>query len=293
MFIRDPGSEFFFHPGSQIRTVPIPDSGSASKNLSILTPKNDPGCSSLIRTLNFYPSRIPDPDPQHCRRVLFYCCLCSLLPCPKDEHLNVEEWATRLRQWQEQEAAKERRRLEAEDLRRKQQEELRRRQAEEEERIRQEELRYQEEEEEEEEDYDGEEEEYQEEDYQEEDNYQEGEEYDRNEDYGRGEEYGEGEDVNMEEKDEAPELDGEYEGEFFFAFCCGSVRFCHLKNFFMEEHEVKTYKTGIGFCSYFHWTLMFWFQIISHFCIFLKSLLVSTDKTSCNFLKKWKILPLC
>jgi hypothetical protein len=139
-------------------------------------------------------------------------------PLPQDEHLNVEEWAARLRQWQEQEAAKERRRLEAEDLRRKQQEELRRRQAEEEERIRQEELRYQEEEEEEEEDYDGEEEEYQEEDYQEEDNYQEGEEYERNEDYGRGEEYGEGEDVNMEEKDEAPELDGEYEGEFLKLF---------------------------------------------------------------------------
>jgi hypothetical protein len=147
-------------------------------------------------------------------QVLFYRCQCSLFPCPQDEHLNVEEWAARLRQWQEQEAAKERRRLEAEDLRRKQQEELRRRQAEEEERIRQEELRYQEEEEEEE-DYDGEEEEYQEEDYQEEDNYQEGEEYERNEDYGRGEEYGEGEDVNMEEKDEAPELDGEYEGEYF------------------------------------------------------------------------------
>jgi hypothetical protein len=53
----------FFHPGSRIRTVSIPDPGTASKNLSILTPKKpkkwvlssrkyDPGCSS----------RIPDPD---------------------------------------------------------------------------------------------------------------------------------------------------------------------------------------------------------------------------------------
>jgi hypothetical protein len=29
----------FFHPGSRIRIVPIPDPGSSSKNLSILTPK--------------------------------------------------------------------------------------------------------------------------------------------------------------------------------------------------------------------------------------------------------------
>ncbi len=48
----------------------IPDSGSASKKLSILTQKlllssrkNDPGCSSQIRIriLFFYTSRIPDP----------------------------------------------------------------------------------------------------------------------------------------------------------------------------------------------------------------------------------------
>ncbi len=36
MFIPDPGSDFF---PSRIRTVAIPDPGSASKNLSILTPK--------------------------------------------------------------------------------------------------------------------------------------------------------------------------------------------------------------------------------------------------------------
>ncbi len=69
MFIPDPGSDFF---PSRIRTVSIPDPGSASKDLSILTPekpkkwflssrKYDPGCSSRIRMLTFYPSRIPDP----------------------------------------------------------------------------------------------------------------------------------------------------------------------------------------------------------------------------------------
>jgi hypothetical protein len=53
----------FFHPGSELSPSRIPDPGSASKNLSILTPKKpkkgflssrkyDPGCSS----------RIPDPD---------------------------------------------------------------------------------------------------------------------------------------------------------------------------------------------------------------------------------------
>ena len=69
MFIPYPGSDFF---PSRIRTVSIPDLESASKNLSILTPKKpkkwflssrkyDPGCSSRIRMLTFYPSKIPDP----------------------------------------------------------------------------------------------------------------------------------------------------------------------------------------------------------------------------------------
>ena len=61
----------FFHPGSRIRTVSITDPGSASKNLSILTPKKwfltlenmirivHPG--SRIQMLTFYPSWIPDP----------------------------------------------------------------------------------------------------------------------------------------------------------------------------------------------------------------------------------------
>jgi hypothetical protein len=82
-----PGSEFvpsripdpsFFLPGCRIRIFSIPDpnfsipaTGSASKNLSILNPKNcflalgnmtrfvHPG--SRIPILIFYPSRIPDP----------------------------------------------------------------------------------------------------------------------------------------------------------------------------------------------------------------------------------------
>jgi hypothetical protein len=72
------------YPGSRIRLFSIPDpnffhTGSASKNLSILTQKwflssrkYDPGCSSRIRMLTFYPSLIPGskrhriPDPQHC-----------------------------------------------------------------------------------------------------------------------------------------------------------------------------------------------------------------------------------
>ncbi len=70
---------------SRIRIFFIPDPGSASKNLSILTPKKlflnsrkyDPGCSSRIWILTLYPSRIPgskrrripDPDPQHWLKV--------------------------------------------------------------------------------------------------------------------------------------------------------------------------------------------------------------------------------
>ena len=71
--IRDvyPGSDFFpsrfpdpncLHPGSQIRTVSIPDPGSASKNFSILTQKNQCCWSGMfIPDPDFYPSRIPDP----------------------------------------------------------------------------------------------------------------------------------------------------------------------------------------------------------------------------------------
>jgi hypothetical protein len=91
MFIPDPT---FFHPGSRIRTLSIPDPGS-SKNLSISNSKKakkwflsskkyDPGCSSRIRMLTFsHPgsrgqkgtqSRIPDPDlllGKSCNQVQF------------------------------------------------------------------------------------------------------------------------------------------------------------------------------------------------------------------------------
>ncbi len=80
----------FFYPGSRIRTVSIPDPGSSSKNLSILTPKKakkwflsskkyDPGCSSRIPDpdADFLPSRIqgskryPIPDPGLWIRIHF------------------------------------------------------------------------------------------------------------------------------------------------------------------------------------------------------------------------------
>ena len=86
MFVPDPGSEFF---PSRIPDPNIFHPGSASKNLSILTPKKwflssrkyEPSCSSRIRILSFYPSRIPDPgvknapdagsgSAQHCLRLL-------------------------------------------------------------------------------------------------------------------------------------------------------------------------------------------------------------------------------
>jgi hypothetical protein len=97
MFIPDPT---FFHPGSRIRTVSIPDPGSASKNLSILTPKKPKNGfqalenmirvvhpESRIRMMTFYPSRIPDPRPRgqkgtgsriRIRNTDFYCLAISL-----------------------------------------------------------------------------------------------------------------------------------------------------------------------------------------------------------------------
>jgi len=69
MFIPD---TTFFHPGSNLSPFRIPDTGSASKNLSILTTqknwflssrKYDPACSSRIPgpEADFYPSRIAEP----------------------------------------------------------------------------------------------------------------------------------------------------------------------------------------------------------------------------------------
>ncbi len=77
------------YPGSRrIKKISAPGSGSASKNygkyslplkLFLSSWKYDPDCSSRIRILIFYPSRIPDPgvkkqrilDPQHCFLILF------------------------------------------------------------------------------------------------------------------------------------------------------------------------------------------------------------------------------
>jgi hypothetical protein len=63
MFMQNPGSEFFF-PGSQMQGQKDSDHGSGSaltKKLFLGFWKYDPGCSSRIRILIFYLSRIPDP----------------------------------------------------------------------------------------------------------------------------------------------------------------------------------------------------------------------------------------
>jgi hypothetical protein len=69
MLIPDPGSEFF-HPGSRVKKIQNPGSGSASKNLKYFNPKIVSKLSQLcsgmfipdrIRILIFYPSRIPAP----------------------------------------------------------------------------------------------------------------------------------------------------------------------------------------------------------------------------------------
>jgi hypothetical protein len=72
MFIPDPA---FFHPGSRIQTVSIPDPGSRilikevkyfnstkAKKWFLSSKKYDPGCSSRIPDpdADFLPSRIPD-----------------------------------------------------------------------------------------------------------------------------------------------------------------------------------------------------------------------------------------
>ncbi len=67
-FIPDPGSEFFpsripgpifFHPGSRISIKEFTYFN--PKKWFISSRKYDPGCSSRIRILTFYPSPIPDP----------------------------------------------------------------------------------------------------------------------------------------------------------------------------------------------------------------------------------------
>jgi hypothetical protein len=65
MFIPYPN---FFHSGSRIPDQKISRIRILIENFSILTQKivskfseHDPGCSSWIQILIFYPSRIPDP----------------------------------------------------------------------------------------------------------------------------------------------------------------------------------------------------------------------------------------
>jgi hypothetical protein len=80
MFIPEPNFSIL-DPEPKVKKILDPESGSASKNLSILTQKialssrkYDPGCSIWI--LIFYPSRIqgskrhriPDTNPQHCKK---------------------------------------------------------------------------------------------------------------------------------------------------------------------------------------------------------------------------------
>jgi hypothetical protein len=60
MFIPDPASDFF---PSRIRIVSIPDPGSASKNLSILTQNNGFYAVGNMILVVHPGSRIPDPDP--------------------------------------------------------------------------------------------------------------------------------------------------------------------------------------------------------------------------------------
>jgi hypothetical protein len=68
MFISDPGSDFFpsripdpncFHPGSRIRIKEFKYFN--PKKWFLSSRKYDPGCSSRLQILTFYPSRIPDP----------------------------------------------------------------------------------------------------------------------------------------------------------------------------------------------------------------------------------------
>jgi hypothetical protein len=71
MFIPDPGSDFFpsripepncLHPGSRILIKEFKYfNPKKPKKWFLSSKKYDPGCSSRIRMLTFYPSRIPDP----------------------------------------------------------------------------------------------------------------------------------------------------------------------------------------------------------------------------------------
>jgi hypothetical protein len=81
MFIPDPGSDFFpswipdpncLHSGSRICKEFKYFNPQKPKKWFLSCRKYNPGCSSRIRMLTFYPSRIPESkrhlitDPQHC-----------------------------------------------------------------------------------------------------------------------------------------------------------------------------------------------------------------------------------
>ncbi len=77
-----PGSEFF-HPGSRNHIKEL-----LHKKLFRSSRKNDPRCSSWIRILNFYPSRIPDPGVRKATEsgsapliLAFDICKLRHLPC--------------------------------------------------------------------------------------------------------------------------------------------------------------------------------------------------------------------
>jgi hypothetical protein len=75
MFIPDPN---FFHPGSELFPSRIRIKYFNPKKSFLSSQKYDPGCSSRIRILIFYPSRISDPvakrhripDPEHCGSLI-------------------------------------------------------------------------------------------------------------------------------------------------------------------------------------------------------------------------------
>ncbi len=98
----------FFHPGSQIFS--IPDPGSASKNVSILpkklfpsSRKYDPGCSSRIRILIFYPPGFKkesdsgsarlhaDPDPGLPRHETLNFFIVNIVTRPLQKHTYLDQ----------------------------------------------------------------------------------------------------------------------------------------------------------------------------------------------------------
>ncbi len=109
MFFPDPGSNFFpsqipdpnfFHPGSQISIKEFKYFN--PKKWFLRSRKYNPGCSSRIRILTFYPSRIPDPgvkkapDPGSGSETMLKISLCWSGDCPVSWRLTRwPSWARR------------------------------------------------------------------------------------------------------------------------------------------------------------------------------------------------------